>query len=304
MTKPVTSARDIHLDMGAINSLVFVEGMAGPEGIFADPKSEQIFVTDCSGMIYVLDGKDRASLKVAKSKKIAGASAIGVTVGPDDLLYVGIAENDWMAEGGYVARMSKTLENKEVLTEVYEGLNGMDFSPDGDLYFASSNMSYKQSKGRIMKLSLAETGAEPELAIGDLGAANGVAFNPEDGRLYYTEVFQGLSAFDLKTEEKELVLGKADTFEFFDDICIDGEGRVWSTAAGGFIKTWDPKTGTSVRFHMEGIGSTSACAIRVENGEEIIYITELKKPGNKPKSRLYDGRGMISFPLSVLSVHL
>ena len=39
-------------------------------------------------------------------------------------------------------------------------------------------------------------------------------------------------------------------------------------------------------------------------GEEIIYITELKKPGNRAKSSVYDGRGMVSFPLSVLEEHL
>ncbi len=303
-TKPQTTARDIDLKSASVKDFTFLEGMAGPEGIWADPASMKIFVTDCSGKIYALDGADRKSLKIVNSQQIAKASALGLTVGPDNLLYVGIADKSWSEEGGYVARVSQTFSDKEVLTGVFQGLNGMDFSPEGDLYFATSNMSYKHADGRIMKLPGAQKGATPVKVAEDLGVANGLKFNPTNGMLYFTDVFSGLYSLDLKKQTRQTVLGKAEKFEFIDDICFDKDGRPWATAAAGFIKTPDPKTGTSIRFHMEGIGSTSACAIRTENGEEMIYITEFKKPGNSPKSKVYDGRGIVSFPLSVLRSYL
>ncbi len=55
-----------------------------------------------------------------------------------------------------------------------------------------------------------------------------------------------------------------------------------------------------VRYDIEGIGQTSACGIREEDGEEIIYVTEINTK-RTPLSDIYDGRGVLIVPMNSLT---
>ena len=89
--------------------------------------------------------------------------------------------------------------------------------------------------------------------------------------------------------------------EAFDDLCTDSRDRLWMTDPNRrTIKRYDPATDTLVRYHLDGFGQASSCRIRVENGEEIMYITELKSP-EKEGDNPYNGRGVLRVPLRSLS---
>ena len=51
-----------------------------------------------------------------------------------------------------------------------------------------------------------------------------------------------------------------------------------------------------IKYRVKGIGVASSCRIRIENGAEYLYVVEIKKPDSKK----YDGRGVVSFPVSEL----
>ncbi|HUV87320.1 MAG TPA: hypothetical protein VMX79_09420 [bacterium] len=50
-------------------------------------------------------------------------------------------------------------------------------------------------------------------------------------------------------------------------------------------------------------GRPSSCRIRLEDGEEVIYVTELKRRGGPASSlsRKCDGRGVVVIPLKELT---
>ena len=82
--------------------------------------------------------------------------------------------------------------------------------------------------------------------------------------------------------------------EGFDDLCVDSIGRIWvGDQPNGCIKMFNPNVNIIYKISIEDIGVITSCKIRKENGEEILYITEMKKP----KSKEFDGRGIIIIPL-------
>jgi hypothetical protein len=89
--------------------------------------------------------------------------------------------------------------------------------------------------------------------------------------------------------------------DYFDDLCQDQAGNLWVADPGsGSLKEYIPGSGEVIRFKIRGIGQVSSCRIRIENGEEIIYLTELKQNPNKMLSGPFDGRGVFSMPLAEL----
>jgi sugar lactone lactonase YvrE len=126
-------------------------------------------------------------------------------------------------------------------------------------------------------------------------------FSVRENRLYFSETLSGVYRVDPGSGQAEKVFAKAKTMDFFDDLCQDQAGNLWVADPGsGSLKKYVSGTGELVRFKIRGIGQVSSCRIRIENGEEIIYLTELKQQPNKMLFGKFDGRGVFSVPLAEL----
>jgi sugar lactone lactonase YvrE len=98
------------------------------------------------------------------------------------------------------------------------------------------------------------------------------------------------------------VLGKTGVFDFCGDLCTDASGRYWLADPGGFLKCYDAEAGELTRYKVNRCGRPASCRIRLEDGEEVIYVTELKRRGGPAAlSKKCDGRGVVVIPLKELT---
>jgi len=291
----------IKKEYNKINNLIFVKGMNGAENIYLENDSQKFYATDCSGTVYLIDGETREDLKIIKQKKLGDEYkyCLGIDKGPDNFMYVGASGKNWLKKGGAIFKMNMNLENAKKVTDYYVGMNGLCIDKKSNIYFASGNMNLINDKGKIYKMNKNQKGGydSPEILIDNLGTANGLFYDKKNDLLFYTEVFKGASVFNLNTLKKVFLFGRTKLVEGFDDLCVDKMGNVWvGDQPDGFIKKYDPVNNTVTKYKIAGMGVASSCRIRVENGEEIIYIAEIKQPGSKK----YDGRGVMSFPIKEL----
>jgi sugar lactone lactonase YvrE len=234
---------------------------------------------------------------------IAGEFSLGVGAGPDGSLYMAASEKDWMKQGGAIYRVDRDLEKVEKLTGNLPGINGLTFDLSGNMYLASSNMSFLRPRGAIYLMKINPDGkfTPPETWAVGRKIVNGMYFSGKETRLYFSETLSGVYRIDPKSGEVEEVFTKAKTMDFFDDLCQDQAGNLWVADPGsGSLKKYIPGSRELVRFKIRGIGQVSSCRIRIENGEEIIYLTELKQNPNKMLFGPFDGRGVFSMPLAEL----
>lgn len=295
--------RTVETSLEDFDRVVFIQGMSGCENLYVEKGSLRIYVSDLSGHVHLVDGPSREELSVVRSAKIAEEYALGIDEGPDGFLYVGASGKDWLTVGGAVFRVDKNLEKIEKISGEYPGLNGLVFDSAGALYFASSRMSFFRKRGYVYRMVRASDGgwSAPEPFLSGRGITNGMFFHRSGKRIVFTEMLTGVFRADPRTGETEKVIGRTRALEAYDDLCIDRNGNYWITdPPGGFLKRYDPAKGEIVRYRVAGVGQTSACGIREENGEEILYVTELKRKRGKPLSRNFDGRGVVGIPIEEL----
>ena len=295
--------RTVEADLGNYRGVALVSGMNGCENLYLDQDSLRLYVTDLHGYVHLINGPSRNELKLVKSKMIAGEFALGIGAGPDGNLYVAASEKNWMKQGGAVYRVDRDLEKVEKLTGNMPGINGLTFDPSGNLYLATSNMSFLRPRGAIYLMKFNPDGkfTAPEVWAGGRKIVNGMYFSGKENRLYFSETLSGVYRVGPESGQVEEVFAKAKTMDFFDDLCQDQAGNLWVADPGsGSLKEYIPGSGELVRFKIKGIGQVSSCRIRIENGEEIIYLTELKRQPNKMLFGKFDGRGVFSLPLAEL----
>ncbi len=62
-----------------------------------------------------------------------------------------------------------------------------------------------------------------------------------------------------------------------------------------FIKCYDQKMNRMTYYDIPAYGVASSCRIRIEEGQEILYIAEISSPAER-----YNGRGVVSVVLDEL----
>lgn len=297
--------RVITTKLADLAGVVFVQGMQGVENLYLEPKTLRLYATDLHGSVYLVDGQTRADLKIVTSRKIGGF-ALGIDRGADGQLYVAVSPYDnnpeWITRGGAVYRLDPELTTPVKLTEEYPGINGLACADDGRCYFASSNFDFLHPHGQVyvMPISPGNALVTPKVALVDLGLANGLRYDQRTQRLYVADTLEQVVALAPKSSTSDVIYQKTKYREAFDDVCLDRQGNLWMTdPVGVAIKKYDPQTKAVTRFIIEGLGQTSACRIRDEQGAEVIYITEIKNPTTS-KSAGFDGRGVVSVPVTSL----
>lgn len=293
----------VMLRQDEITGFFLHSGISGCENLLLDQNSLRFWVTGLDGNLTELNGPDRKSISISRQVK-PGNMLTGISMGPDSLLLVAVSDfgaDGWMHEGGRIVAIDTMMGTMETVTGRYPALNGIA-SDGGDLlYFTSSNFNPFNPAGYIYRTELKGgvwTGAQP--VSPNVGMANGIFFDTDERSIIFSNTVEGVFRLNPDSNEIETIYYKAGFLEITDDLCKDSRGNLWMTDPGNStLKVLLADESSLVRFAIKGVGQTSSCRIRHENGMEVIYFTELKKKHNI-RSDVYNGRGVYSLPLEEL----
>ncbi len=301
-TGSVTSVKEYQLSLTSLPGARLYEGMTGCENLYIDASSNRVYVTTLEGDIVLLDGPNSLELREIRRIK-AGGYALGIDRSADGNLYAAICEGhsskEWTKTGGHIARLSDDLDSLEPLSENYPSINGLAFDDKGRGYFATGNFNFMFPKGHIMRFSINPDGSftGAEALTEKMGLANGLYFSKAQKKLYFTDTLETAGTVDTDSGKTTVIYRKAAFKEAFDDLCVDAAGRLWmSDPIRRTLKVYDPSGDTLIRYKIDGFGQASSCRIRIEQGEEILYITELVAE-NRDKKNPFNGRGLLRVPL-------
>lgn len=292
----------VKLELKEIKGSRFITGIDGAENICLEQSSMRVYISDIAGYITVLDGEDFSDLKIVKTKKV-GELVLGLAQDSKGYIYAGICNynvDEWRDKGGAVYRFSSDIDSMIQITPEYSGINGITIDNQDQLFFASSNFDPYEPEGCIYKISLANF-SEPEIFIEDAGMANGLYYDPNNSKIFFSDTITGVYTFSSDKPQLNEVFKSQRFWGVIDDLGTDSQGRVWMSDPGSsFFQCYDPVERKVTYFNMKEFGHASSCRIRNENGEDIIYITELTMEGKG----IYDGRGLVIIPLKSLEQYL
>lgn len=289
----LVQSKDITIDIKGINNVQWITGMNGVENILLSNTNNDFYVTDLEGNIYHIT-MNKNVYSIEESRKL-GNFALGLAWAnkENSELYVGISSNDWLDPGSSIFKVSSNLHNITKITSDYPGLNGLATDSEYELYITTGDFNFINPKGSLVKIGILNN----ETVLTQAKSANGLFYDDKENSLYYSEVYSGISKYNILNNTVSKVLGKSKIVEGFDDFCIDNSNNIWiADPPSGFIKCYIPEKKTVYHIRIKGFGVASSCRIGNINGENYIYITEIKKENSKK----YDGRGVLIIPLKEL----
>jgi sugar lactone lactonase YvrE len=271
----------------------YVSGMNGVENLTFDGAGN-MFVTGLDGMIYrVVPTDDPFRGRIADKKKI-GKMCLDVEAGPDGMLYAGVMDEKGISR---ICRISMDFTSVTPISSPVQGLNGMAQDRSGYLYIASSNLSFFNPKGCVLRAKIGDDNSfiNPEVFIETGGITNGLAFSPDESKLYVTNLNGVLMAVDMKTREKK-VLYSPGKLQIFDDLDTAADGTVW-LCFNSEMAIISVKDGLVTAGYRTGdLKAPSSCKFGKGPGfrPDFLYITEF---GMKGRSLKMNGRGVFVMPV-------
>jgi hypothetical protein len=280
-----------------LNRGPYVDGMHGVENLAFDGESV-LFVTGLDGMLYRIEPTgDPFRGNIAAQKKL-GAMCLGIEIGPDGFVYVGVEDENGVRR---IGKIDKNFGIISYLTDDIPGLNGFAQSRNY-LYYTASNEGIFFPKGKILRVKFGadENFKHPEVVVDKAGVANGLAFSPDETILYYTETLNGVWSFDLEKKVKKQIYNPSGV-QVFDDIDTAPDGTLWlclnSELALGSIRNEIAKIG----YRVGDLKAPSSCRFGKGPGfrPDFLYITEF---GLKGRSLKMNGRGIWVLPTAGLEL--
>ncbi|MCU0370143.1 MAG: SMP-30/gluconolactonase/LRE family protein [Bacteroidales bacterium] len=302
-SRGITEIR-VTTELDSLEDARFITGMHGCENICLEEGPGGLFVSCLDGFIHYLDTGLSGNLAIRKSFR-AGQVVTGMSLDKNGNLVAAVCTapaEEWKTRGGALYLVSGDLERMERLTGDYPAMNGICIDRDGNLYFTSSNFNFFRPEGTIYRMLYKSEGSfqEPEPFIRDAGLANGLYFDRAQEKAFFSNTMGGVYEFIPGDASLKAIYLKTRFMEACDDLCTDISGNIWMTDPGqSTVKMFNPGTNRLTRFVIKGIGQTSSCRIRSENGREMLYITELKQ-SQHPLSDVFDGRGVLVVPAQAL----
>lgn len=272
----------------------YVDGMNGVENLVFDGNGA-MFVTSLDGYIYkVVPTENKFKGKIELVKKV-GDMCLGVEIADKDHIFVVVEDEDGDKR---IIKFSKDFKTKTAVTKVISGLNGI--LVEGDyLYYVSSNLNIFWKSGNIYRLKLNATiETKPELVVKDTYISNGLTFSKDKKTLYYTNLFNSLYSYNLKTKKKQKIFDPSGFLHMYDDIETLSDGTIlmcFNSEKGivPFKKGIKPKN----ILRIGNMAVPSACRIGKGKGflKDHLYVTEF---GPKGRSLDMSGRGVWMVPIS------
>jgi sugar lactone lactonase YvrE len=279
----------------------FVTGMNGAENLCFMPGGKGFFVTCLDGQIHLVDRDGTGNFKIIRSIQ-PGTAVTGICAVSDSLLAVVVCKNpreDWISKGGSVCLMPVTMDTLIRISEDMQAANGICADSHGNLYLASCNFSFLHPKGNIYLLQKTSAGsysAPAPLFESNAGLANGIFYDRSQDRIFFSNTIGGTYSFVPGEHSFKPEYLKLEFMEACDDLCTDISGNIWMTDPGNStVKIFNPGTNRLTRIVVKGMGQTSTCRIRNENGYEIVYLTELKQE-NQTAQTIFDGKRVLIVP--------
>jgi hypothetical protein len=272
----------------------YVLGMHGVENLTFDGMGN-MFVTGLDGMIYrVVPTDDPYTGRITDKQKI-GKMCLDVEVGPDNQLYVGVLNDK---DEYRIYRIHRDFTNAVPISSPIPGLNGMVQGRDGYLYIASSNMSFLNPKGSVLRSKIGDDRSftNPEVFIETGGITDGLAFSSDESRLYITNLDGRLIEVDMVTKQKKILYAPG-KIHLFDDLDTAKDGTVWMcfNSEQAIVPVKDGLV--TLGYRTGDLKAPSACKFGKGPGfrPDFLYITEF---GLKGRSMNMNGRGVFVMPLS------
>jgi sugar lactone lactonase YvrE len=278
----------------------FVEGMNGAENLWFMPGGSGFFVTCLDGQIHFVDRDGNGNFKIMRSIR-PGTAITGICALSDSLMAVVICKHpreEWISKGGSVYLMPVTMDTLIRISEDMQAANGLCADSRGNLYLASCNFSFLHPKGNIYFLEKTKGGSysAPVPLFEKVGLANGMFYDRNQDRIFFSNTIGGTYSFVPGERSYQPEYLKLSFMEACDDLCTDISGNLWMTDPGsGTVKIYNPGTNQLIRISVKGVGQTSTCRIRNENGHEIVYLTELKQE-NQTSQTTFDGKRVLIVP--------
>jgi sugar lactone lactonase YvrE len=291
---------NITVKADSLENSLFVEGMKGCENICLPADTRGFYISSLDGMLTFLSGQPGQSPSVQKSFK-AGTAVMGVSVDVRGELVAAVCTISSEEPGSWDAglyRVNKDMSELERISQDFPSMNGICFDGAGNLYFTSSNFNYLSPEGAIYRMERTDSISfmPPEVLIAGIGLANGLYFDGLQDKIYFSNTIGGVYSFTPGIPDYREEYLKTRFMEACDDLCTDSGGNIWMTDPGNStVKMYNPGTNRLVRYTIIGLGQASSCRIRVEDGLDILYITELKT-STQPLSEDFNGRGVFIVP--------
>lgn len=282
----------LQMDQEILSQSLLLETQGAVENLLVLQNPLRVYVGDSTGHIYLFSGPHWQDLELQARQQVSQGWVLGITQGKDGNIYCGASDfywKEWIKQGGSVYRLSRDLSMVEPLYGLFGGINGMTSSPQGDIYFVGSNMSFLRPRGSLYSMQWQGDGyGEPQLILQDHRALNGLYW--KDG-LYCGGTFSGI--FRLEQQILMPELAKAASVDAFDDFSIDGAGNFWMSdpISAGF-KVYLSEEKLLLNVDVPGLGILSSMEMQNVQGEDILFLGEMRQPG----SRDYDGRGVYVLP--------
>jgi len=298
-SKGITEYR-VTAQLDSLTGARFITGMNGCENLALDGVEKDFFVSCLDGYLvnFSFDSEEVNGIRTSFK---AGTAVMGLAIDKAGGLIAAVCENspeEWRTRGGGLYRVSLDLSSKERISADFPSMNGICLDGAGNLYFASSNFNFLHPEGTIYRMLYKGDGLfqSPEPYIRDAGLANGLFYDHYQDKIFFSNTMGGVYEFTSQDAVLKEVYLKLRFMEACDDLCTDISGNIWMTDPGySTVKMYNPGTSRLVRFIIAGIGQTSSCRIRSEDGQEMLYISELKK-SHQPMSDNFDGRGVLVVP--------
>jgi sugar lactone lactonase YvrE len=298
------SESTVKVSLDSLEGAAFISGMKGCENVLPLESSSGVYISCLDGYIHSL-GKDQSGKYIILKSFKAGEAVLGMTLAGEKGLFAAVCTGpleSWRSAGGAVYFISGDFNKMEKLTADHPSINGLCSDVEGNLYFTSSNFNYLNPEGSVYMAVRGEDGRFelPMTFIPDAGLANGLYFDPNNERIFFSNTIGGVYSFAPGAHDFKEEYLKTRFMEACDDLCTDSGGNIWMTDPGhSSIKMFNPGTNRLTRFVIEGMGQASSCRSRTENGIEMLFITELKK-SNEIRNTEFDGRGALVLPAKSL----
>lgn len=292
---------ELKIDREELQGLNFYGGVSGCENLLLDENSMRFWVTDLTGNLTAFGTNNGGDMEIKRQIKL-GEMCTGITMGPDSLLLVAVSEvssDEWMDKGGRIISIDTLFTARNNITSEFPSLNGISMSSEWEiLLLTTSNFNPFNPAGSIYMTGRVEGEWEkPSIAVPDFGLANGIWYDRYLDRFLFSNTVEGVFVLEKSDLEPQPVYYKTSFLEITDDLCGDPDGNIWMTDPGNStLKVLLAGSDKLVRFSIKGIGQTSSCRIRMEEGNPVIYFTELKQKHNL-RSQVFDGRGVFSVPV-------
>jgi sugar lactone lactonase YvrE len=190
--------------------------------------------------------------------------------------------------GGIMWNRPDTGESGWLLREIdavpINGINELAADPEGGLYFGTVDIEHI-AEGKTPRPAtiyhLTRNGEVTLLAEG-LGFVNGMALSADGSRLYYNETFDGVYAFQVRSDgslsDRARLLGKEDC----DGMALDADGTLWVsgfrsssitrlTVGGSQAEPFSTPAGaiTQIRFGGPDLGKLYLTSVPADGGDSL-----------------------------------